>query len=95
MNVIPLQPVAAQNLSILLGGQNCQISIAQKGDFLYLSLAVNNTSIVSSMICRDRVRLVRYAYTGFSGNLVFIDTVGTSDPEYTGLGSRYELAYMP
>lgn len=95
MNVIPLQPVAAQNLSILLGDQNCQISVAQKGAFLYLSLSVNNNPIITGVICRDRVRLVRYAYLGFVGNLSFVDTIGSDDPQYSGLGSRFKLAYLP
>jgi hypothetical protein len=31
---------------------------------------------------------------GFIGDLIFIDTQGTSDPNYTGLGSRFLLAYL-
>ena len=54
---------------------------------------VNDVLIVAGMICLDRVRIVRHEYLGFIGNLVFIDTQGTSDPEYTGFGSRYLLIY--
>jgi hypothetical protein len=28
------------------------------------------------------------------GQLIFLDTQGTSDPEWTGLGSRYRLSYQ-
>ena len=33
-------------------------------------------------------------YTGFIGNLLFIDTQGNSDPSYDGLGSRFSLVYL-
>jgi hypothetical protein len=61
---------------------------------MYFDLTLNGTLIVSTMICLDRVNLVRYAYLGFIGNLAFIDTQGTTDPVYTGLGSRYILTYF-
>lgn len=95
MKIVPLQPVPAQTLSVLLGDQNCQIRVEQKGDYCYLSLAVNNAPIVNTVICRDRVALVRYDYLGFSGDLAFVDMAGTSDPQYAGLGSRYQLVYTP
>jgi len=34
-------------------------------------------------------------YIALSGNLVFYDMQGTSNPEYTELGSRYLLFYYP
>lgn len=95
MKIIPIIAAPSQRLSILLDGQNCQISIEQKGDFMYLSLSVNNSPVINSIICRDRIRLVPYAYLPFVGNLAFIDTQGTDDPNYTGLGERFKLVYLP
>ena len=95
MNIIPLIPTPSQKLSVILGPQDSQILVEQKGDYMYLSLAVNNKPVINTVICRDRVRLVRYAYLGFVGNLAFVDTQGTDDPHYTGLGSRFILVYEP
>lgn len=94
MKRIPLQPVAAQALSVVLSGQNCQISVYQKNTGVYLDLEVDNSPIVTTVLCHDRVRLVRSAYLGFVGDLTFVDTQGHADPEYQGLGTRFVLAYM-
>lgn len=93
---VPLIAVPAQSLVINLGGQQCEITIAEKyPGGVFLSLRVNSVQVLTSMICRDRVSLVRFPYRGFNGTLAFVDTQGTSDPTYTGFGSRYQLAYVP
>lgn len=93
--VIPLSAIPFQEFSITLGGQRCKFSIYQKDGGMFLDLAVGGVQMLTAMICRDRVELVRYAYLGFVGSLAFVDTQGESDPYYTGLGSRYKLAYLP
>lgn len=95
MRIIPLQAVPAQTLSVLLAAQNCQISVFQKGSRVYMTLSVNNTLILSTVICRNRVKIVRYAYLGFIGDLVFIDKQGDADPDYTGFNTRFKLVYLP
>ncbi|MBU9656059.1 phage baseplate plug family protein [Burkholderia cenocepacia] len=91
---VPLMANPSQKLSVLLAGQNCQISVYQKTTGLYLDLSVNNAPIKSGIICRDRVRLIRYAYLGFIGDLTFFDTQGVDDPQYSGLGTRWQLVYL-
>lgn len=49
--------------------------------------------IITGVICQDRNRIVRNGYLGFVGDLAFVDTQGTSDPEIATLGSRYLLTY--
>lgn len=93
--IIPITNVPSQSFSVQLGSQNCSINIYQKSTGLYFDLFVNNTSIVQTMICLNLVGLVREAYQGFTGQLFFFDTKGTSDPTYDGLGSRYLLVYKP
>lgn len=61
---------------------------------MYMTLTVNTQTLLSTVICRNLVKIVRYGYLGFVGNLVFIDTQGDSDPTYDGLGSRYQLLYV-
>lgn len=91
---IPIQATPSQSLSSVLGGQNCQINIYQKSTGMFLDLFVSNSPIILSTICLDRVKMVRETYLGFIGDLVFADTQGTSDPFYTGLGSRFVLLYL-
>ncbi|MDN7913675.1 hypothetical protein QZM77_25835 [Burkholderia cepacia] len=84
----------SQKMSVMLAGQNCQISVYQKTTGMYLDLAINNAAIKSGIACRDRVRLIRYPYLGFVGDLTFFDTQGVTDPAYAGLGARYQLVYL-
>lgn len=94
MQTIPLQATPSQSLSIVLANQNCQINVYQKTTGVYLDLAISNSPIVDAVICLNRVRMVREKYLGFIGDLAFVDTQGTNDPDYSGLGSRYQLIYL-
>lgn len=96
MQIVPLTAVASQSFSVQLGAQQCQMNLYQKAEYgLFMDLFLNGTQILSAMLCLDRVGLVRQAYLGFTGQLAFVDTQGTTDPYYTGLGSRYILTYTP
>lgn len=94
MRQIPLRPVPSQSLSVVLSGQSCQINVYEKSTGMYLDLFLNHQPIVTTGLCHDRVRLVRESYRGFVGDVTFIDTRGYADPEYTGLGDRFILAYL-
>ena len=94
MQQIALQPVPAQQIQIVLGGQNCQIAIAQKSTGIFVDVSANGLDISTTVIARDVIPLVPTTYLGFAGNLLFTDTQGSSDPTYDGLGSRYVLIYL-
>lgn len=94
MQIIPLQPLPSQDITVQLDDQTCQISVYQKSTGLYLNLSVNNALIIGGVLAENLNRMVRSAYLGFVGDLVFMDNQGTSDPDYTDLGSRYSLAYL-
>lgn len=94
MNLVPLQPLPSQILNVSLAGQACVIAVYQKSTGVFLDLTVAGTPRVFGVLCHDRVRLVRQAYLGFIGDLSFIDTQGRDDPQYTGMGSRWVLAYL-
>jgi hypothetical protein len=91
---IALQPVPSQILSVVLAGQNCQIAVYQKTQGLFVDLNVNGADISTAVLAHDVVPLVPTGYLGFSGNLIFTDTQGNSDPTYDGLGGRYQLVYL-
>lgn len=94
MNSIPLQAIPSQTLSVILAGQNCQIAVYQKSTGVFLDLSINNAPIVTTVQCRDRVKLVRQEYRGFAGDLTFVDTQGRADPVYSGMGGRFLLVYL-
>jgi len=81
MLIVPLQAVPNQAFRVQLNNQQCQFNI-------------DNSPMVMGVICQRANRIVRDAYLGFLGDLMWIDTQGTNDPEYSGIGSRYVLAYL-
>jgi len=94
MLVVPLQPVASQTLQCQLGGQACTIEVAQNAFGLFTTLFVGSSLIISNVLSQNLNRIVRSLYLGFVGDLAFVDTEGTDDPSYTGLGSRWQLLYL-
>lgn len=95
MQIVPLQPVPSQTLTVPLANQVCTIDVYTKSTGLYLNLSVNNVLIIGGVICQNLNRIVRDLYLGFIGDLVFIDNTGNgNDPVYTGLGTTYSLAYL-
>ena len=94
MIVVPLVATPSQDLKIVLNGQSCDIAVAQKGDYVYLSLTLPSGSILNTVLCRNEVLLVRQTYLGFIGDLAFVDLQGTTDPYWDGLGTRYILVYL-
>lgn len=91
---IPLQAAPSQLTKSVLAGQNCQLLVYQKPQGVFVDVNVNGVDVAVGVIARDAVPLVCREYAGFSGNLMFIDTQGASDPEYTGIGSRFALIYL-
>ena len=94
MKQIPLQAVANQSVSADLGGQNARINIYERSDNLYCDVYVDNTLVIGGVICQNLNRIVRNSYLGFIGDLGFFDTQGVSDPDYTGLASRFVFVYL-
>lgn len=90
---IPVDPVPYQEFAVILNGQNCFITLRQMGDFIYMSLRVDNTVIYNNLIC-DVNRVINiYPDANFAGKFFFIDTKGKVKPEYSGLNSRWLLYY--
>jgi hypothetical protein len=109
MQTVPLQAVASQNQQIVLNGQNCEISVYVKTGYaysdqpafttpntnLYFDLSVNGTPVTTFAIGLNAVRLLKNRqYLDFEGDFMFVDTQGTSDPQVSGLGTRYLLLYL-
>ena len=91
---IPLQPVPSQSTKVVLGGQNCQLLVYQKPQGVFVDINVDGVDVSVGTIARDTVPLISRDYAGVSGNVLFIDTQGNSDPSYTGFGGRFSLVYL-
>ena len=94
MQQIPLQPVPNQIVKTILENQNVQLFLYAKAQGLFCDVNANGVDIVTGVLCMDGVVIVCAQYNGFLGNLFFVDTQGSNDPTYDGLGGRYQLVFM-
>jgi hypothetical protein len=94
MQEVPVQPIPRQSLQIQLQDQPCTLTIYQYAYGLFVDVYVNGVLVVGGVIAQNLNRIVRYRYFDFLGDFVFFDTQGSTDPVYTGLGSRYVLLYL-
>lgn len=92
--IVPTQPTPAQTLTVNLSNQACQIILSQLSSGLFMDLYVNDNLIIGGVICNNEDRIVRNLYLGFSGDFIFVDEQGEEDPNYLGLGSRFQLVYL-
>ena len=94
MQQIQIQPVPNQTVKTVVGGQNVQIALYQNGQGMFCDVNVNGIDVSVGTLALNFVPLAPANYNGMTGNLVLIDTQGTSDPDYTGLGTRWALVYL-
>jgi hypothetical protein len=85
--------VPAQKLAAHLAGKAVAVTLFQKATGLFANISMAGLPVVSGVLCRDAVPLINGAYHGFPGDLALIDTEGASDPDFTGLGSRFKLLW--
>lgn len=94
MEIINLDAVPSQTLNIVLNGQSCVIKVYQKRTGVYIDLNVDGVQVCYGGLCLNGYPLIKNTYHGFVGNLLFVDQDGTSNPDYTGFGSKYLLYYL-
>jgi len=92
--IVPLDAVPSQTLTAVMSNQSTRLNLYQKLGVLYMDVYVNDAPIILGVQCENANRIVRSAYLGFVGDLAFIDTQGSSDPTFDGLGSRFQLVYL-
>ena len=91
MSNIPLRPIPSQLVPVTIAGQSCRVNVYQKDTGLYCDVIVDGVTILAGVVCLNGCKIKRNDYLGFAGELVFWDLQGKSDPDYTGLGSRFAL----
>jgi hypothetical protein len=94
MQALPIIAAPNQTFRATLGGQYCTINLRTLGGNLFADVLVNSAPIILNRLCLNQTRIVREAYLGFMGDFVFVDTQGSDDPVYTGLGTRFLLIYL-
>jgi hypothetical protein len=94
MLTIPTTPTPSQTLQTSVANQPLVVNLYQKAQGLFADVVANGVPVTTAVLCLDAVPLVAADYLGLAGNLMFIDTQGSSDPDYTGLGSRFQLVYL-
>lgn len=91
---IPLRAIPNQKTRVTIGGQNCTIHLYQRGDYLFMDIAVDGVDIRKGAICLEGNNIIAFKTPNFSGYLFFVDMTGRYGiPEYTGLNDRYKLFY--
>jgi hypothetical protein len=94
MMTIPVNAVPSQTLNVQLAQQAVSLNIYQKSTGLFMDVLLNGVLLVGGVICQNLNPIIRNLYFGFVGDFVWIDSAGSSDPIYTGLGTRYSLNYL-
>ena len=94
MQIIPVQDVPSQTLTVNLAGQQTQLNIYTRTTGLYCDILVNNKLILGGVACVNLARMVQNTYLGFIGDLAWNDSQGDTEPSTPGLGTRYILYYI-
>ncbi len=91
--VVPLLPVSSQVLTVTLDGQSCRLEVFARTFGIFVNVFVADVPVALGVQARDRVPIVRAKYSGFRGDLIFVDTQGTDDPVAASFGGRHFLAF--
>lgn len=94
MQMIPIRAVPNQTLQVLVASQAVTLNVYQFAYGLFIDVYLNDALVVGGVICNNLTRIVRSAYLGLAGDFAFVDTQGSKNPVYTGLGDRFQLLYL-
>lgn len=97
MVTIPLTAVPNQELQVVLEEQNCTIHLFQLGDYFYLDLYIDDTTVIEGAIVQPKCGIVP-SPSIFQGQLYILDTLNPTEaqelPTVDELGDRFELVYL-
>lgn len=97
MVTIPLVATPNQELQVVLDEQNCTIHLYQLGDYFYLDLYIDDTTVREGVIVQPKCGIIP-SPSIFAGQLYILDTLNPSDsqdlPNVDDLGDRFELVYL-
>lgn len=90
---IPLSPASSQTVTTTLSGLPVKLWVRQLSTGLYLDAWLDETPLIMGASCLAGTPIIRNPASPLPGDFVFLDTQGKEDPDYTGLGNRWVLAY--
>jgi len=91
--IIPVPATPNPVFQCVLDGKQAQISLTTTNFGLFADVLYDGTPVANSRLCLDRTDINPARYLGLPQALFFADLQGTSDPVYTGFGTRYVLVY--
>jgi hypothetical protein len=94
MLVVPVLTLPNQQVQASLNNQAVMLNIYQYDYGLFTDVYLAGSLVIAGVICWNLNLIVRDVYRGFIGDLAWFDSQGTSDPVYTGIGSRFLLMYF-
>lgn len=98
MNVVPLQSVPSQRIKTTLDGRIVYIQLYQRRYGLFINIYIEDELMIGACICQNLNRIIRAKYLNeqfsFTGDFMFVDLIGNTDPIYQGLGTQYQLVYL-
>lgn len=93
MYEIPLDAIPYQTVSFTLDDKGVTVSLRQLGTSLFTSLWVDGELINSNIRATNGGHICVFPTSAITTDLRLIDTVGSEDPQFHGLGSRWILVY--
>lgn len=98
MLIVPLQSVPAQKVKTVLDNGTAFLVVYERRYGMFIDVTFNDRLVIGAVVCQNRNRIIRSDYLkkehNFSGDFAFIDLQGDSNPVYSELGNRYQLAYF-
>lgn len=85
---------ASQVINTPVGNAVATFALSQKGGSLFADVALAGNTVAAGVAILDGVPIINNAYSGFPGDVAIVDTQGSTKPNYTGLGSRYQLVWV-
>ncbi len=96
LRVIPLSQIPNQRLQCVVNGQKLVITIAKRGERLYMDVNCNSNPVSNGVLCLCGNSLVPYRDVNFTGDLFFIDLQNhNAIPDYKQFNTRFQLVYLP
>lgn len=93
IRTIPLSAIPYQIVSAVVNDQSFQLEIRQLGAFMFVTTIVDGEEVASSVRAVAGQSITPWPSADVNTSVVWVDTQGSDDPQYEGLGTRWLLAF--
>lgn len=94
MLFIPINPIPSQKLTTSLEGKTVSIYLYLLANGLFSNIDIDGINIMSGVMVLNKAPLISRTYMGLNGNLMIVDSLGSDNPFFGLLGSRFILVYL-